>query len=383
MADLDERFRVFERASAPDLWADIVTREPRPVPDRGRRGIAAVAALAIAAVGVAVAIRAFAGRDTSPPARLVARPPAPVEPVVNVTLPIRWPSSIVYGEGSVWVAASANDGTGAGTVFRIDPDTAEILAEIEVPSVPGWEFGGGGMEVAAGSLWIAGYLDRGDQGALLRVDTATEQLADVVPLGGQFAGDVAVDDDAIWVTVFGEPSVEVLRLNPSTLTIERRSSLGEDWVRELLLVDGHLWVRSSQDTLAKIEPINGTVASRVEVPGGVTSVATFQDAVWAATWKAGPGYLLARIEPATGALDMFRSESLGHLIESGESGLWGRWDPGGGTLGIGRFDPVTGTVDASVGLQRGSDPIAMAVAPGSVWVATYQVGVTRIELRPA
>jgi DNA-binding beta-propeller fold protein YncE len=387
MPDLETRFRGLGRVRGPDLWPDIETRRPRPMPEggTGRRLAVAAVALALAAGGAVLVARAFLGGDrpVERPVRPAESPPPPVDPVVDVTLPIEWPSSIVYGEGSIWVAASANDGTGGGTVYRIDPDTAEILAEIEVPSVPGWEVGGGGMEVADGSLWIAGYLEDGDQGALLRVDAATDSLADVVPLGGRFAGDVAVDQHGIWVTVFAEPSVELVLLDRGALTVERRSSLGVDWARDLLAVRGHVWVRSSQDTLARVDASSGVVTSRVEVPGGVTSATAFHGAVWATTWKASEGSLLARIDAATGTMDVLLSDPMGYLVEGGESGLWGRWDPGvRGRLGVARYDPITGTVDASVALERGSQPIAMAVAPGSVWVASYEEGVTRIELRP-
>jgi streptogramin lyase len=110
---------------------------------------------------------------------------------------------------------------------------------------------------------------------------------------------------------------------------------------------------------------------------------TFRAAIWAATWKASSGNLLARIDPATGRIDLLPSDPMGYLVEGGKSGLWGRWDPGAGTLGVARFDTVTERVEASAAMDRGSQPIALAVASDSVWVATYEEGVTRVELRPA
>jgi streptogramin lyase len=111
---------------------------------------------------------------------------------------------------------------------------------------------------------------------------------------------------------------------------------------------------------------------------------TFQGAIWGATWKASQGNLLARIDPATGEFVLLPAETLGFLVESGPSGLWGRWDPGvQGMLGVAQFDPVTGRVNASVALEGGNQPVAMAVASSSVWVTGYKEGVTRVELRPA
>jgi hypothetical protein len=383
MTDLDRRFRSLEQVRGPDLWADIETRQPgaMPPPGPGRRIAVAAVALAVAAGGAALAIRAFTAVDPRPPVDPATDPAAPVDPVVDVTLPIRWPASIVYGEGSIWAAASSNDGTGAGTVYRLDPDMGEILAEIPVPSVPAWETGGGGMEVADGSLWIAGYLDEGHHGALLRIDVATNEVADVIPLGGQFGGEVSVDEHGVWVTVFGQPSVELARVDPETLLTDIHTSLDADWAREILTVDGHVWVRTTQDALSKIEPSTGKIVQEIDLPGAATSLTTADGAIWAATWKASEGNLLARIDPATGRTVLQPSGEFDYLIESGPSGLWGRWAQEA-RLGVARFDPTTGRIDASVHLDRGSEPIALAVAPRSVWVATYQNGFTRVELRP-
>lgn len=64
MSDLKTRFRGAERMPTPDLWSDIVSREPRPPrpePSPTRRVLVAMVAFAIAVAGVAFAIRAFEG----------------------------------------------------------------------------------------------------------------------------------------------------------------------------------------------------------------------------------------------------------------------------------------------------------------------------------
>jgi DNA-binding beta-propeller fold protein YncE len=387
MTDLDDRFRRLERMTGPDLWPDIEGRVPRSMPDPGpgRKIVVAAVAMLLAAGGAAVAIRAFVGWEAAPPARPAATPAPPVDPVVDVTLPIKWPVSLVYGEGSIWVAESANDGTGTGTVYRIDPDTAEILAEIQVPSVPGWEFGGGGMEAAGGSLWIAGYYDKGSQGAIVRIDTTTNEVAHVLPLGGEFAGDVGVDERGIWVTLFSESSVELARLDPQTLTLDLRTSLGVDWAREVVSVDGHIWIEAMRSRLLRIDPETAAVVQEVRVPGA-WSLTTADGVIWATSWTEGEGNSLARIDPATGAIQVFPSGPLDGLVEAGPSGVWGRGRglaEGSRGVGIVRFDPTRGMIDASLELTERKNPIDLAVAAGSVWVAYYEEGVTRVELRPA
>ncbi|HSJ51129.1 MAG TPA: hypothetical protein VLA90_07580, partial [Actinomycetota bacterium] len=55
--------------------------------------------------------------------------------------------SVAYGAGSVWVAASNNDGTFEGRIVRIDPATHLVQAEIPVDVIPTWEVGGRAMLV--------------------------------------------------------------------------------------------------------------------------------------------------------------------------------------------------------------------------------------------
>jgi Tol biopolymer transport system component len=61
MTDLRSRFRVADRIPAPDLWQDIVTREPREAvrPSLWPRMAVAAAAFAIAALGLVLLARAF------------------------------------------------------------------------------------------------------------------------------------------------------------------------------------------------------------------------------------------------------------------------------------------------------------------------------------
>jgi streptogramin lyase len=106
--------------------------------------------------------------------------------------------------------------------------------------------------------------------------------------------------------------------------------------------------------------------------------------IWAPAWTAEDGNLLLRVDPQTGEVATFPSEPLEFVIDIGEGGVWGVARRGQdlfeGRGGIVRFDPVTGGVDAGVGIDAGT--IALAVAPGSVWVIHYEEGVTRVELRP-
>jgi len=393
MPDLETRFRRLDRVSGPDLWPDIETREPRPMPEgsTARRVAAGAVALMLAAGGGLLVARAFLGGDrpVERPVRPAESPLAPVDPVVDVTLPIEWPSSIVYGEGSIWVAASANDGTGAGTVYRIDPDTARIVAEIPSSVVPGWETGGGSMEVTDGDLWVAGG---GASRKVVRIDAQSNQVVSEFLVRARFLGDLEIDEHGLWVTAFDEDHMYLIRLDPRTGAEEARVPLEGSYVREVVSVDGTLWVHQrlthgstvGASVLVGVDPETASM-QEVRVGSPASSVVEGAGFVWAITWTAEEGNQLVRLDPRTSELELIPCQNLEFVIAIGEGGVWGVARNGedlfGREAGVVRFNTVSGRVDAaSDGL--GGGPIALAVAPGSVWVAHYEEGVTRVELRP-
>ena len=104
---------------------------------------------------------------------------------------------------------------------------------------------------------------------------------------------------------------------------------------------------------------------------------------WPAAAEAGlwalDGRTIKSIDPATGeVLDTWEISNTGDAAAVGEGGVW-FLDPSHRGA-VHRFDPATGLVDVSVKLDRDSTPIAIAVAPRSVWVLNYEGTVTRVAL---
>ena len=117
--------------------------------------------------------------------------------------------SVAYGEGSVWVAASNLDGSSAGHIVRIDPETHEMQADIPVEVIPTWEVGGGAMVVSEGSLWVTGAIegagvDGNNDAAVIRIDASTNEVAQTFTLGGEVGADLAFMGGDLWVLVFGD-----------------------------------------------------------------------------------------------------------------------------------------------------------------------------------
>ncbi|HEX9377261.1 MAG TPA: hypothetical protein VGB19_13620 [Actinomycetota bacterium] len=102
MSDLKERFDVLDRLEPPDIWPEAERRHPGTtrIPRRPGRGLAAMLAFAVAAAGIAVAVRAFTG--TTP------RPPSP---------PL---STTTKSNGSIYFRAGGADGP--GSIRAVEPD---------------------------------------------------------------------------------------------------------------------------------------------------------------------------------------------------------------------------------------------------------------------
>jgi hypothetical protein len=292
-------------------------------------------------------------------------------------------SSLLFAEGSVWVGRWD---ASSSTVLRVDPSTNEIAARIAVDGVPGWETGGEGMTAGAGAIWVAG--GTGERAVLERIDPATNDVVATIPLDGGSAGDVAVDDTGVWVSLFGTSgTVKVVRVDPATNRVVATIPVGGDWIREIFAVDGAVLVRglgggdnpaSAHERWTAIDTAtNEVVASR----RGNLEDGPF--VAWDGVVWAGAGHKLVRIDPQTAQV---RGDPLpvdkpiaGTSVLAGEGGLW--FLANETSASINRFDPVTGQVDVDVPLDLPGNPIAMALAPGAIWLLNYEGSLTRIDLR--
>jgi Tol biopolymer transport system component len=313
--------------------------------------------------------------------------------------------SVVYGAGSVWVAVSNNDGTFGGRILRIDPTTNEIVAEIPVEAIPGWEVGGGAMVVTDDSVWVTGDVEApgnfespggGSDAAVVRIDVATNEVVDVFTLGGTGGADLTFLDGVLWVLAFGDESVdsmEVIRVDPSTGSVLARIPLRTNWAHTIAATAGRLHVieyanlspEKPGGQMTSIDPATN-VATSAEIRSSYSAIGpvVWRDQAWA--WIEG-GF--ARFDARTGevidrspALDP-RRLSLGRMsVEADDRGIWFlgyNGLEGGGPVRLALFDPATGAVSEVVTLGEGN-PIAMAVAPDSVWILNNEGTLTRVDL---
>lgn len=189
-------------------------------------------------------------------------------------IPVDSPTGVAFGHGSAWAVSA-----GHGTLSRIDPETGEVTAEIEV--------GRGAVDVAAderfGAVWVAGlYLPKDGDGGdrrtdpgdrkLSRVDPETNRVVAEIPVragspdGG--AQGVAVGDGAVWAT-----SVDgrLLKVDPATNGVIATIPLGE-YSSHLAVSGGSVWV-SGQNSGTWLKRVNPRTAE-IDWSRGLGSVAS-------------------------------------------------------------------------------------------------------------
>ncbi|PWU22413.1 MAG: hypothetical protein C5B48_10090, partial [Candidatus Rokuibacteriota bacterium] len=90
--------------------------------------------------------------------------------------------------GSVWVLSSA------GTLARVDPETARVIKRIRMAAKEP-EF----VAVGAGSVWTANFEDF----SVSQIDPQTNKVVRTIPLGSytRILCGIAATHDAVWVTV--------------------------------------------------------------------------------------------------------------------------------------------------------------------------------------
>jgi DNA-binding beta-propeller fold protein YncE len=198
-----------------------------------------------------------------------------------------WRDRIAATDEAVWVASSS-------LLERIDPATNTVVASVELPDVSI-----SAITADDAAVWVVTIADDGGQptGTLVRIDTATNEIAAEIPLGPEVAGyddSVMLGAGSVWVLGvrwFEEEDVEygsdLIRVDPATNAIVARIPIGgfdmvmgtdEVWVRFPAdgMFDGPerwLWTRVNVLTNEPSEPFEfDDPGLRLVTPGGLWSV---------------------------------------------------------------------------------------------------------------
>lgn len=235
-----------------------------------------------------------------------------------------------YGFDSVWVASFE-----ANLVYRVDPSTLEVVAEIPVPYNPK------GMGVADDGIWVAQH--RGGSASL--IDPTTNEIDAVVP-------------------------------------ISRTGAHGPEFP---VVLDGDVWVGAlNAGAQARIDRATRNVTLIETPPHGPSgkAIGTTPAGVIVLDGGGAPGPIYTVIDPAT---NTSRIQGSPGTIGAGfvlDGQLWLAIESSSPTAGgmLVAVDPTTGANGRTVPL-RSARPRGAVVAEGAVWIAgDNPSGVQRIPL---
>jgi DNA-binding beta-propeller fold protein YncE len=243
--------------------------------------------------------------------------------------------------------------------------------------------------VGDGAVWVLSWVAR--EGAVLRTDSSTNEIAATIPVGDQLSN-IAIGEGAVWVTRSTDgdpPSGEVVRIDPTTNEIVDRIPVSGGWPRDLVIGEGSVWAYGHSrlaehgweaSSLWRIDPFTNEAVVVLDQDGFLgdgsalpDNVAVGDGHVWAAAAdERGTGL---RIDPATGEVGRFEVEggfAWPFLVESGR--VWFGRDE------IRLLDTETLEVVDVVDAEIESIDAAFDPSTASLWVANYDGTITRIDL---
>jgi hypothetical protein len=397
----------FDRVETPDLWDRIVHLDPRqpletlPV-DRRIGTIALALSVSIVAIGF-LALAYF--RSEPKPAQPVPSPSgtsaestlqvaASIDLIVDTGL--GFPEGAVIDEQGVWVAVNAGDVVG-GDLLRIDKQTGAIKDRVALPTLPGWDFGGGGITSGLGSIWLtASGRELGHTATVVyRVDPVSATLVETIDVGDGSPADIWVDETGIWVLSFAETGREMwlYELDPVTHVVLGRHTIPASWANTVAAAGGALWVLGSTDdangaqpeTLFRVDPTDGSILDRFSLAGGENfAIAPSADRIW---FFARGGL---RALDATNGQEIVGPLSLpdvccAGLVPDEVGGVWvvngsGGEDAERGVWHVGREGAIEERSKGTPGREADGIAAAFDQTTNSIWIIHYERTVARLTI---
>ncbi|MBK5254644.1 MAG: hypothetical protein JJE39_01280 [Vicinamibacteria bacterium] len=240
----------------------------------------------------------------------------------EATFEIPGPRDFAASGDAMWISSRST-----GVVIRLDPQTNKVVATISGPKT---------SCVGSAADFSALLIPQCGAPGLSRIDTKTNAVMDSI------ATDVSSDATSI------------------------ATGIGSIWI----LTDG-------AGTLARIDPLAGVTVAEMYTPPGATSVAFGEGGVWVASPARN---LVTRLNPYNNLIvESIAVPNGPSEVAAGEGSVWS-WNRGDGS--VSRIDPQTNAVITTIALDaKGGVAGRIAVGEGSLWVATPDTALTRIDIR--
>ncbi len=183
---------------------------------------------------------------TSPNLGLVTRlDPETGETLAEIELD-GFPQGIVVGFGSVWVATSDPPDGADGAVSRIDPRSNEVVRTILVPNLP--EF----LAAGAGAVWVSS-----NNGTVVEIDPGTNQLVATIRISEGGRTSIAAGLDSVYAVALALPgeTAPVYRIDPASALVDERTIAAGRNPLGLAVGAGSLWITNYGDgTVTRYTP---------------------------------------------------------------------------------------------------------------------------------
>jgi YVTN family beta-propeller protein len=251
-------------------------------------------------------------------------------------------------------------------VGLIDPETNEIVAEVQVGIRPG------PIDAVGGSVWVGNLQDRN----LTRIDAQQRSAAATISLENRTPTGIAVGAGAVWVAhgARGELSRVDPQFGQVTNTIEVTGTGLGTQSAAVTIGAGSVWAVYADSTMARIDPTDIRVVGTTFAGSAPAGVVVASGSVWVA--NSGEA-TVSRFNPSTFEEGPLRSPSVGRRplgVAFGEGAIW---VANAGDDAVTRIDPST---YATTTIPVGDEPVAIAVGERAVWVASAGAAtVSRID----
>lgn len=212
--------------------------------------------------------------------------------------------SLVASFSSIWVPSC-----GDRTVIRVNAADRKITAKVDIEVADA----AGRIAAGIGSIWVVS--DR--KGIVTRIDPDTNQpVAEINIAGGAAA--VLFHDNALWVT--SGSGKKLTRVNPNNNEIVETIDVGPK-ARQLASADGAVWTLNQGDgSVTRVDTATNkavtTIAVGMEVAAG--EIAAGEGSVWISA----PGTPLVRIDPRTNKVAQRFSGEGGGAVLLAHGSLW-------------------------------------------------------------
>ncbi|MFN2593456.1 MAG: hypothetical protein ABR579_01035 [Actinomycetota bacterium] len=176
-------------------------------------------------------------------------------------------STIGAGEGGVWIATSGKDCTSC-VIARIDPKTMKVVDRFPVPVATA-------VRVGLGGVWVTDS----DDSTVLRLDPSTGDVVATIPVGRE-PRFFDVGSGGVWV--MDQLDGSLCQIDPSDNAVVGCPVIDRGGVEggDLVVGNGYVWFRGSDELVAQIDPKTGKVLRRIGAPQGSGSVGAGSGQLW-------------------------------------------------------------------------------------------------------